>query len=155
MSTYWVTPTVEQCARTRAKRVVYIDIAQRRQLLAELFSVLGFLLAETGILQQNYIAGLHRGNRSLGILAYYCIVVRKYNLLAQMLRQALCNRRQRKLCFRTILGLAQMRAKDYLASVRDQLLDRGQCERFDSSVITPSFIGTLKSQRTSTRLSFT
>ena len=141
------------CTVAGAESIVNVSVSQAGQLFAEGVDILGFFLAETGVLEQNNIAVAHGGNSSLGLVANNVVVISKGNRLAQLFAQANSNGSQAELGFGAVLRLAQMAAQDNLCAVSDQLFDgrRAALMRL-SLMITPSFIGTLKSQRTSTRL---
>ena len=109
-----------------AERIIHIAIRQRGQLLGEILDVLGLFLAEAGVLEQHHVAVLHRGDGGLRVLADNVVVVREHNRLAQVLGETLGNGREGELGFRAVLRLAQVAAKNHLAAVRDQLLDRRQ-----------------------------
>ena len=110
-----------------AEGVVNVSVGQAGQLLAESGLVLGLLLAETGVLQQNDLAVAHGGNSSLGVLADDIVIVRKGNRLAQLLAQADSNGGQAELGLGAVLRLAQMAAQNDLSAVGNQLLDGRQC----------------------------
>ena len=110
-----------------AEGVVNVSVGQAGLLLAESGLVLGLLLAETGVLQQNDLAVAHGGNSSLGVLADDIVIVRKGDRLAQLLAQADSNGGQAELGLGAVLRLAQMAAQDDLSAVGNQLLDGRQC----------------------------
>ena len=109
-----------------AEGIVHIHVGQAGQLFAELGQVLGFFLAEAGVLQQHHVTVLHGGHGSLGVLAHHGVVVCKGDRLAQQLAQAHSHGGQAELCLGAVLGLAQMAAQDDLAAVGNELLDGGQ-----------------------------
>ena len=109
-----------------AEGVVHVAVSQAGQLFAELGQVLGLLLAEAGVLQQNHVAVVHSGNSGLSLLAHNGVVIGEHNVLAQQLAQTHGYGSQAELLFGAVLGLAQMAAQDHLATVLDQLLDGGQ-----------------------------
>ena len=109
-----------------AERIIHIAIRQGSEFLGELLDVLGFFLAEAGVLEQHHVAVLHRGNSSLRVLADDVVVIRKHDRLAQVLGETLGNGREGELGFRAVLRLAQVAAKDHLAAVRNQLLNGRQ-----------------------------
>ena len=117
-----------------AECIVNVCICQRSQLLAELRHVLGFFLAETGVLQQNDIAVVHCGNSSLCVLAHNVVVISEHNGLAQLCAQSHSNGCQAELCLGAVLGFAQVAAQDDLSTIVDQLLDGGQ-SRIDAVLV--------------------
>ena len=115
------------CSVRRAECITYIQISQVSQFFAEFLTVLGlFCAAETGILKQNNVAFLHVLNSLGSCFAGYIVVSYESNLFAQLLGQSLGNRCQRFAFVGAILYLTQMRAKNYLAAIVDQLLDGRQ-----------------------------
>ena len=115
------------CSVRRTKCITYIQISQVSQLFAEFLTVLGlFCATETGILKQNNVAFLHVLNSLGSCFAGYIVVSYESNLFAQLLGQSLGNRCQRFAFVGAILYLTQMRAKNYLAAIVDQLLDGRQ-----------------------------
>ena len=135
-----------------AEGVVNVSVGQAGQLLAESGLVLGLFLAETGVCSRT-TSPLPWWQQHLGVLADDIVIVRKGNRLAQLLAQADSNGGQAELGLGAVLRLAQMAAQNDFSAVGNQLLDgRSAALMRLSLVITPSFIGTLKSQRTSTRL---
>ena len=111
---------------SRAERIHNEDLSQRSKLRAERLKVLGLFLAETGVLEQNNVAVLHRGNSSLGVRADDLVVVCEDNVLTQQLRQTSGNGSEGELLLGAVLRLAQMRAEDQLTAVGDDLLDGRQ-----------------------------
>ena len=115
------------CSVRRAECITYIQISQVSQFFAEFLTVLGlFCATETGILKQNNVAFLHVLNSLGSCFAGYIVVSYESNLFAQLLGQSLGNRCQRFAFVGAILYLTQMRAKNYLAAIIDQLLDGRQ-----------------------------
>ncbi len=117
-----------------AESVVHVGVGQAGQILAELGQVLGFFLAETGVLQQHHIAVVHGGNSGLGLGAHDLVVIGKLDGLAQLLAQAHGNGGQAELGLGAVLRLAQMAAQDDLGAVLDELLD-GRQGRVDAVVV--------------------
>ncbi len=117
-----------------AESIVNVSVSQAGQLFAEGVDILGFFLAETGVLEQNNIAVAHGGNSSLGLVANNVVVISKGNRLAQLFAQANSNGSQAELGFGAILRLAQMAAQDNLCAVSDQLFD-GRQSRIDAVVV--------------------
>ena len=109
-----------------AERIIHICIGQGSELLAEGIFVLGFFLAEAGVLQQHNIAVAHRGGSGLGLGADNIVVIGEGDRLAEFFRQAGRNRRKAELGFGAILRLAEMAAQDHLGAVLNQLLDGRQ-----------------------------
>ena len=66
-----------------AKGIIYKNICQRSQLLAEIFFVLCFFLSVTGVFQKHNIAVLHCCNRRLCIFTDYIVILCENNLLVQ------------------------------------------------------------------------
>ena len=120
-----------------AEGIVHISIGQAGQILAESIQVLGFLGAETGVLQQHNIAILHGSHCSLGVFAHHGIVIGKNHGLAQLCGQSLGHRGQTELCLGAVFGLAEMAAQNHLCTVIQQLLNGGQ------SGIDAVFVGDL------------
>src|SRR5699024_11007141 len=58
------------CTVAAAEGVVHIGVGQAGQLLGEFGDVLGLLLAEAGVLQQDHVAVVHGGDSGLGVLAH-------------------------------------------------------------------------------------
>ena len=111
-----------------AECITYIVICQISQLFAELLAVLGlFRATETGILKQDNIALFHSLNSLGSCLAGYVVIRYEYNILAQLLGQAYCNRSQRLALVRAILYFAQVGAENHFCALTDQLLDGRQC----------------------------
>ncbi len=117
-----------------AERVIHIAVRQGSQFLGELLDVLGFFLAEAGVLQQHDVAVLHRRHSSLCVVADHRVVIGEHDGLTQQFAQANRHGCQRELLFRAVLRLAQMAAQDDLCAVSDQLLD-GRKRGHDALVV--------------------
>ena len=117
-----------------AKGIVHIGVGQAGQLLAELRHVLGFFLAEAGVLQQHHVAVVHGGDSGLGLRTDNLVVIGKLDGLAQLLAQAHSDGGQAELGLGAVLRLAQMAAQDDLGAVLDQFLD-GRQRRIDAVVV--------------------
>ena len=117
-----------------AEGVVHVGVGQAGQLLREGGDVLGLLLAEAGVLQQDHVAVVHGGDSGLGLLAHHVVIVCKDDLLAQLCAQGLGDGGQAELGLGAVLGFAQMAAQDDLCAVVDQLLDGGH-RRIDAVLI--------------------
>ena len=115
-----------------AKGVVDIDLRKGGQLLGELRIVLFLFLVEADVLQQNDVAGLHRVDALLGVLADD--VLGQDDLLIELLAQALRNGGQGILHVEFALGTAQVRAEDDGRIVVQEVLDGGQ-RRHDAGVV--------------------
>ena len=94
--------------------VVDIDVAELGQLLDEGRIVLFLSLVEAGVLQQQHIAVLHRGDGFLGRFAD--AVVREGDMLLEDVRDARRDRLQRLLRIAS-LRPAEMRQQDHLAAL--------------------------------------
>ena len=94
------------------------------KLLSELLTVLGLLVSsESCILKNNDLAVVHLCNCLLGIVADYCIVCCESYLCIYQLCESCCCGSEGELSLRTVLRLAQMRAKNYLSAVSCELID--------------------------------
>ncbi len=108
---------------SRAESVHNENLSQRSKLLGERLKILGFFFSETGILEKNNVAFLHIRNSLFSVLAYYLIVVSKNNVLTEKLGKSCRYGSEREFFLRTVLGLAEVRAKNDLTAVSDKLLD--------------------------------
>ncbi len=113
--------------------VVDKHVRDRSEILAECVDVLCLFRAETCIFKKNHVAVLHRGHGGSGIVADHCAVSGELHFLSEQLGEALCDRSEGELLFRTVLRLAEMAAQNDLAAVSDELLDRGK--RGDETVL--------------------
>ena len=119
----------------RTESVANVIVGQFSQLFAEFFAVLRlFRAAETGVLQQNNVAVLHRCNRCGRFLAGHVIIGNEFHFLAQLLGQSGRYGSQGLAFVGAVFHLAQMGAEDHLAAVVDQLLDGGQ-SRYDTGFV--------------------
>ena len=121
-------------AMAAAEGVVHVGVSQGSQLLAEGVDVLGLLLAEAGVLQQDNVAVRHGGDSGLGLGADDLVVIGEGDGLAQLLRQADRHGGQAELGLRAVFGLAEVAAQNDLGAVCDQLFDGGQC-RVDAVIV--------------------
>src|SRR5699024_3138530 len=122
------------CTVAAAEGVVHIGVGQAGQLLGEFGDVLGLLLAEAGVLQQDHVAVVHGGDSGLGVLAHDVVIVGKDDFLAQLSAQGLGDGGQAELGLGAVLGFAQVAAQDDLCAVIDQLLDGGH-SRVDAVLV--------------------
>ena len=128
------------CSVGRAECVTYIQISQFSQFLAELFAVLClFFSAETCILQKNYVSLLHCLHCLCCSFASYIVIRNKVYLLAQFLGKPLCHRCKRFSFVGAVLYFAEVGAKDHLAAVSDQFVDRGK-RCYDTGLICDSAV---------------
>ena len=116
------------CSVGTAECIHYKYIRQRSQFLAEFFAVLGFLCTtESGVFQNDDFAILHCIYSSLYAVIYHFVRRYKCNLCRNQFCQTVSSCLQRELCLRTILRLAQMRAKNHLTAFGNELVNRRQC----------------------------
>ena len=111
---------------SRTERIVHKQVAQGGQLLRQRLAVFGLLGTITGVLQQHYVAILHRSDGGLGVLAHHVVVSGKVHGATQLLGQTHGHGSQRILRLRLALGLAHVGAQDHLGVVVQQILDGGK-----------------------------
>ena len=107
-----------------AKGVGNVDFSHGGQLLGERGVVLFLFRMEAHVLQQNGLAGLDLCGQLLGVGADN--VLGELDFEAELLAQALGDRREGILHIEFSLGTAQMRAEDHGGLVVEQILDGGQ-----------------------------
>ncbi len=75
-----------------SESIIYKDVTDGSQILAEGFTVLGLLSTITGVLQKDHISVLHCFHGSSCIRAYHLVVGCELDLLAKKLGETYCNR---------------------------------------------------------------
>ena len=110
------------------KCIIYENISDACQILGELLSVLGLFLAEPSILKKDHIPVIHCIDSFNNVRSDNVLVCNKLYFLTQQFGQTYGNRSK---CLGELvligLNLAQVRAKDDLTAVSNQLLDGGKC----------------------------
>ena len=104
----------------RREGVVDVDIAELRELLDERRIVLFLFLVEAGVLQQQHVAVLHRGDSLFGSLAD--AVVREADVLLEDVRDLMRDGLERLLRV-AALRTAEVREQDHLAALVGDFLD--------------------------------
>ena len=107
-------------AMGRAERVVHINVGDLRQLLGKRRVVLLLLVVIADVLQQQHVAGLHRGHGLLDLLAD--AIVHERHRFAEQVGQFGRDRVQRHGRVALAFGPAQVRGQDQLAALFDQQL---------------------------------
>ncbi len=132
-ATWWVTPSVEACARcARAEGVVHVDVRQLAERGRELIVVLGLARLEADVLEQQHPARLQAIDGCVG--ARSDDVVGEVDVRTGQLGQTRRDRRQREGGVGRALGPSEVAREDHLRAAAAQVLDRRQ-RRADASVV--------------------
>ena len=136
------------------ERVVDPEVAELRQLRDEGRVVLLLAFVEAGVLQAQDVAGLHRGDRCGGLVAD--AVLGERDRPPEHARHFLRDRLAATAMGSTPFGRPKCESRITLPPLSAISLMVGACRSMRvASVTLPFSVGTLRSTRTSTRLSFT
>ena len=119
------------CSVSGTESIADIVVAELSKLFCELLASLAglglFLASETGVLKEDDIAFVHSCNSCCCISAGYVVISDEFDFLAELLGKSCCNGSKRLTLVGAVLNFAEVGAKDDLAAIVDELLDRRQC----------------------------
>src|SRR5262249_7896487 len=113
------------CAMGRTERIIYIYVAQRRELPGEGWIVLFFFCVESQVLEEEHFSIFESGNHSLGFGSH--AILRELDWFGEQFSQATSNGFQSVFWIRFALRPAEVGRKDQASAFFQDVSNRRKC----------------------------